>query len=200
MLFNHLKADGGIHWELCVKWNDSLRSCLGWLLPDKTGDSTVALVGICLWEQNLALFSMCWECMLGIKVSCEQLIWLELKEFASKTRHKGRRMCFATYTKLRGMASPGYCLLTRHCREMKLSNKALLCAPYTGRLVCSAALRNGGMQPFTTETFWMSDSVKFITSSSYSLFNFKFSNKTFDLELRVEMNFFIKKKLVGFLK
>lgn len=91
----------------------------------------MALVGICLWEQNLALFSMCWEYMLGIKASCEQLVRLELKEFALKKRHKGRRICFPTYTELRGVASPGYCFLTRHRREMKLSNKGLLCAPYT---------------------------------------------------------------------
>lgn len=37
------------------------------------------------------------------------------------------------------------------------------------------------------------DLVNFITSSSYSLFNFKFSNKSFDLELKVETNFFRKK-------
>lgn len=91
----------------------------------------MAFVGICLWEQNLALFSTYWEYMLGIKVSCEQLVCAEMKEFAFKTRYKWGRICFTTYGELRGMAFSDYCLLTRNHKEMKLSNKGLLCAPYT---------------------------------------------------------------------
>lgn len=122
--------------ESCVKWNDSLGPCLDWLLPEETGHSATALVGICLWEQNLALFSTCGY-MLGIKVSCEQLVCVETKEFTFKTRYKGGRICFATYSELRGMAFSDYCLLTRNHKETKLSNKGLLCAPYT----CQVSVR-----------------------------------------------------------
>lgn len=72
----------------------TLSPCLDWLLPEVSEDSTVALVGICLWEQKLALFSTCWEYMLGIEVSCEQLVCVEMKEFAFKMRYsRGRIFC-----------------------------------------------------------------------------------------------------------
>jgi len=64
----------------------------------------MALVGICLWEQNLALFSTCSGYVLGIKVCCEQLVCAEMEEFAFKTRYKAGRLGFATYGELRGMA------------------------------------------------------------------------------------------------